>query len=442
MATNRPRSIRSAARIVATTFFCLMLVSVFSIQLRYSAAVFGFLPVPQANAYEHEGAASQARVDGPITVSVDYTSEVVAGNDRMNPSGLTSTQMTFDDAWLRSDSHTYNHDLATACAVLSAVVNSESQFYGSVDGAVPYAEKALSSLGFDNVRTESFALRSHVLDQIGALFAGSHDVAAYAFASKTLEGADGEPDETLIFVGIRGSYGIEWLSNFNLAGGEAGTDHQGFKRAESEIAEALEQYAKGIGADPDRTRVLVTGHSRGGAVANLLAADLDDRAATDRALARTDGVYAYTFAAPGSTQSIERNAASYGNIFNVANPSDIVPKLPLFTWGYGHYGATVELPDVKDSAFSREYEAMQAAFQANTGYANPCCSEDLGALDSFDAKAAETVPSLENMLSIEGVVGTVQALAGIDYPKALAAHYPDTYIAWMQTVDSRRMTVA
>ena len=71
-----------------------MLVSVFSIQLRYSAAVFGFLPVPQANAYEHEGAASQARVDGPITVSVDYTSEVVAGNDRMNPSGLTSTQTT------------------------------------------------------------------------------------------------------------------------------------------------------------------------------------------------------------------------------------------------------------------------------------------------------------------------------------------------------------
>ena len=39
---------------------------------------------------------------------------------------FTSTQMTFDDAWLRADSHTYNHDLATACAVLSAVVNSES----------------------------------------------------------------------------------------------------------------------------------------------------------------------------------------------------------------------------------------------------------------------------------------------------------------------------
>ena len=97
---------------------------------------------------------------------------------------------------------------------------------------------------------------------------------------------------------------------------------------------------------------------------------------------------------------------------------------------------------MKDSTFSREYEAMQAAFQANAGYANPCCSEDLGALDSFDVKAAKTVPSLENMLSIEGVVGTVQALAGIDYPKALAAHYPDTYIAWMQTVDSRRMTVA
>ena len=101
-----------------------------------------------------------------------YCSEVVAANDAQNKSGLTSTALAFDDAWFANSSHEYNHGLATACAILSAVCNSESQFYGSIDGAVPYAEKTLGALGFENVRTESYALRSHPLDQVGAFFCG------------------------------------------------------------------------------------------------------------------------------------------------------------------------------------------------------------------------------------------------------------------------------
>lgn len=70
--------------------------------------------------------------------------------------GLTSTALTFDDAWFANSSHEYNYGLATACAILSAVCNSESQFYGSIDGAVPYAEKTLGALGFESARTRSF----------------------------------------------------------------------------------------------------------------------------------------------------------------------------------------------------------------------------------------------------------------------------------------------
>ena len=94
-------------------------------------------------------------------------------------------------------------------------------------------------------------------------FAGSHDVAAYAFASKTLPGEGGQPDQTLVFVGIRGSYGIEWLSNFKLVGDAgAGSDHWGFKMAENEVMNSLESYADEIGADPAHTKILVAGHSR------------------------------------------------------------------------------------------------------------------------------------------------------------------------------------
>lgn len=430
--------VRSVLRIMATTCLCLVLVSFFSVQMRYNAALVGLLPVPQANAYEPGESEQQMVPGGRATVLASYCSEVVASNDPKNPSGLTSTALTFDDSWFAHDSRTYNHELATACAVLSAVVNSESQFYGSVAGSVPYAEKTLGALGFENVRTESYALRSHVLDQIGALFAGSHDVAAYAFASKTLPGQNGSPDQTLIFVGVRGSYGIEWLSNFKMVGdGESasGSDHQGFKMAEAEVMESLRSYAEEIGADPDQTKILVAGHSRGGAVANLLAADLDNASGTERALAPVDGVFAYTFASPSSTQAENRDSARYANIFNVANASDIVPTLPSFSWGFGRYGSTVSLPDVTCGNFSPLYAGMQEAFRTNTGYDNPCATSDLERLDEFGSDVARAIPSLDSLMSPVGVANAVQTLSKLDLSSTLSSHYPDTYIAWMQSVD-------
>ena len=44
------------------------------------------------------------------------------------------------------------------------------------------------------------------------------------------------------------------------------------------------------------------------------------------------------------------------------NPSDVVPALPSFSWGFGHYGTTVALPDPADEGFFSSYDAMQAAF--------------------------------------------------------------------------------
>ena len=43
----------------------------------------------------------------------------------------------------------------------------------------PYAERTLGALGFHDVRTESYAMRSSVLDEVSSLLVGSSDVAAY-----------------------------------------------------------------------------------------------------------------------------------------------------------------------------------------------------------------------------------------------------------------------
>lgn len=430
--------IRPVLRIVLTIFICLILASFVALQLRYGAALNGLLSLPQANAYEQTNLHDGAQLASSITTTVDYCSEVVASNNVSNPSGKTSTQVDFDNAWFERDASVYNHDLATTCSVLSAVCNSESQFYGRVDDSDPYVEKALSALGFSNIRTESYQLRSYILDQIAALFSGSHDVAAYAFASKTIPGVSGNPDQTLIFVGIRGSYGIEWVSNFRVFDQSENAEHIGFNAAEQEIVTALAQYIDDSNIDPQQSKILTTGHSRGGSIANLLAADLDRGYSLSGVPISAENVYAYTFAAPSTVKAGKRSDQTYDNIFNVVSTSDVVPQLPLSSWNYDKYGTTITLPRVNDSKFATSYTAMQGAYEANTGYTNPCNESDLGKLDELDAAAAEAAPSVESIFSFECLEFVFKTLTSIDMKSVSYAHYPDTYIAWMQSLDQPR----
>lgn len=434
---------RPLLAVFETAITALALVGLFVVQVQFIGAATGFpalRSVPEASAL-----ALPAAQDGPI--EAEYCSEAVAAHDPDNPAGRTSTRLELEDAWFDGSSQRYRHGIATGCAVLSAVCNSESHFYGGGNDGVPYAERALGSLGFTHVRTDSYALRSAVLDQMAALVNGSHDVAAYTFASKriaaggTTRSEAGAEADTLVFVGIRGSYGAEWLSNFNLPDAESsGADHRGFKTAEQEVEASLERYLAEIGADPARTRIVVTGHSRGGAIANLLAADLIDRASGPDALAPVDRIFAYTFAAPCSTQANDRNGEAYAGIFNVVNPSDLVPQLPLSAWGYGRYGTTVELPGLDDARFASSLALMQQAYQANTGTLSAYDAESLARLDSFDAQAAQSLPTLESLLNPAGLASAVQALLGVDLGLAMTSHYPDTYIAWMQTLDGSALT--
>ena len=224
MQTNPARRFASA---VASLLGCLLLIALFMVQLRYTGYESGLVPVAHAN-----GNAVVAHVPASprTTVTAEYCSEVVAALDPNNPSGRTSTQLTFDDSWFFHDARTYQHDLATACSVLAAVCNSESQYYDGVAGSLPYAERTLGALGFHDVRTESYAMRSSVLDEVSSLLVGSSDVAAYTLASKTIASdGDGKP-VTLLFVGIRGTYGAEWLSNFNFLGRVLG--HRGVGRCD------------------------------------------------------------------------------------------------------------------------------------------------------------------------------------------------------------------
>ncbi|MFR4804494.1 MAG: lipase family protein [Eggerthellaceae bacterium] len=70
--------------------------------------------------------------------------------------------------------------------------------------------------------------------------------------------------------------------------------------------------------------VLLVGHSRGGAIANLVAAELDDLRAQAGDVASFGPVYVYV-RCPATTLASDARSERYGNIFNIANPSDIMP---------------------------------------------------------------------------------------------------------------------
>ena len=160
----------------------------------------------------------------------------------------------------------------------------------------------------------------------------------------------GEKKE-LVILSVRGTNGTnsEWTSNFdvgadtmdyyNACGFEHPhwkdlDNHKGFDVTTNRVLEKFADYEKRHGLDKLSNKViLITGHSRGAAIANLLGAHFEDRADYKS--------FTYTFAAPYATT--HTNAGYYRTVFNVVNSDDLVPYLPMYEWGFRKYGVTYTL---------------------------------------------------------------------------------------------------
>ena len=152
-------------------------------------------------------------------------------------------------------------------------------------------------------------------------------------------------EELQIAVVFQGTSGDEWYSNFEIG---YTAEHSGFSKAADYAELRLGDYVftHAIGREPS---FFLTGYSRGGAVANILAKRLCDRYGLEQ-------VCAYTFASPATT--ISRRTNRYGTIFNLTRSEDFFTRVPLRSWGYTHYGKTVSLSDHGD---------MTARYRAVTG---------------------------------------------------------------------------
>ena len=157
-----------------------------------------------------------------------------------------------------------------------------------------------------------------------------------------------ELDTTLVIAVIRGTYHEEWLTNWDIG---SDYEHSSFSKAATHVYDRLYNYINNHSDQIKGTlKILVTGHSRGAATANLLSAYLDNYSLYPGKLnsisVESKNVYAYTFATPNTTARNKtiREAYPFNNIFNVVNPEDFVTKVVPSAWGYGRFGRTLVLP--------------------------------------------------------------------------------------------------
>lgn len=209
------------------------------------------------------------------------------------------------------ESSEYNHSLATWAMHLSSTAYNPLPDDMAFDIPLNFMtefetiENVLNSNHFKNIK------QYHYDDS-------QLNTAAHTIAHKKIVDNDGSY-KTLITVTIRGTAStIEWLTNVLSL---LQCQEVGFLGAKNNVIDDLNAYIEEYSSSfEDDKIILVTGHSMGAAVANLVASELNNSENWN-----TNEVYAYTFATPNVGNNI---TTDYTNIFNILNRSDYITLVP------------------------------------------------------------------------------------------------------------------
>ncbi len=252
-------------------------------------------------------------------------------------------EIDWDEKWFgRAPSSEYDHDIARISAVLSSNAYSkvkEAQENGAIEQNP--LRNTYAALG---VKDEDI-FYDYDIDYENPVF--GHDQAAYSFATKTIDSSLGK--KTLVFITVRGTTFTfeEWNSNVNIADTKKDYmfHHEGFLKCSIKIMAAFEHYILKKKIDPKDTFVLLSGHSRGASVINLISEQIADNGIFD-----TSKVYSFPIGCPKVINDIEGKIQptdeKYSFIWNISNEEDLVPSMPpsFQTWNYKRYGNDLVIP--------------------------------------------------------------------------------------------------
>lgn len=265
--------------------------------------------------------------DSPLVFSIPYTIWI---NGRFTEkSSYYKASSIFGASLFSQPSNTYNKNIAEMSIIACGLSYPE---VGKPNDELII--DFLTKLGFKDIKTYNYYNMEHV---------DRSDLVGMAIGHRTLY-QNNKPYE-LIFVIIRGTIGGEWYSNFDI--GENETLHKGFEIATIDAAKNMQEYVNTYNLKDNLTnsRLLITGHSRGASVANMISRHISI------SNIKPDNLYIYTFAAPNYTRAPQPK----DNSWNFINSGDLVPTIPF--WDFTREGHQINTQDLS--------EEIQANAKAN-----------------------------------------------------------------------------
>ncbi len=209
----------------------------------------------------------------------------------------------------------------------------------------------------------------------------------------------GGVERTAVLTAIRGTTAGEWYSNVDPAPSRDPDTAfaENFLLAAQDVYESLQEILAGI----QNPLILVTGHSRGAACANLLGVLLN---------AKWDigDTFVYTFATPTTIR--KDVGVDCSNIFNIINPCDTVTMMPLPSMGYYRAGQDIILPgDETVIAMLNSYmESLAVVAPSISSYYNDRHSLTSAGLSENGMTVYEVMLSMAKMLVSMSVGGNVE----------------------------------
>ncbi|NLD26864.1 MAG: hypothetical protein GX661_05850, partial [Acholeplasmataceae bacterium] len=244
------------------------------------------------------------------------------------------------------------------------------------------------------------------------------DSCAFSIAKKELSN-----NSTLVLITIRGSYGgfengnllnehSDWYSNLTIWFPElvGFGSHQGFDAAKDKVFEQLKEE---LGGDLLKSNVkyMITGHSRGAGIANLLTKEMRDEGVS------VYDIFNYNFACPDVAK---RNflrwnfKGKYDNIFNIGiagDPVSILPGVPgdIISLGghliaqWGKYGNSYWFSD----NWAEEYITYDTDLHASENYVRMLSNQkDIGNAKNWTQMQGKKVRNV----GVDVIVKTTSAI--------------------------------
>ena len=266
-----------------------------------------------------------------------------------------TSDIYFSQSYFEHSSYEYDPHLATTSLCLAIATYPDYGIYdeeGWYEKQPKFIKSALETIGFNSFTTNDDFLQTARMDSIGL-----------AIAKKEFS------NYTVIAVAPRsGGYYSEWANNMHLGdGSKSDYMHEGWYDAANKLIDFVGDYINKQQIS-GRVKLWMSGFSRGGATVNLAAGLIDARLDKGELLfgkninINREDVYTYTFEAPqganvnSKTIKLPRDQI-YGNIFNIVNPNDVVPKVAMAEYGFTRFGVdkfiTTKFYDPKNFASNR-----------------------------------------------------------------------------------------